>query len=99
MAFTYLEAYFKILAELRAATQFAVQALINEAVQLIGAVTTVVLMVTEQCLIDTLSVVAGVCGVVAFLLCDNHERQTRNEKQMKRKYQLVRLTLFQGLRD
>lgn len=67
--FTYLEAYLQVFAELRAATQFAVQALVDEAVQLVRAVTTVVLVVTEQRLIHTVSIVAGVRSVVAFLLC------------------------------
>lgn len=80
MTFTYFEAYFKVFAELGAATQFAVQALINKAVQLIGAITTVVLMVTEQRLIDTVSIIAGVRGVVAFLLCSMKERSEMRNK-------------------
>ena len=78
-ALTYLEAYFQVLAELRAAAQFAVQTLVNEAVQLIRAVTTVVLMVTEQRLIHTVPVVAGVSSVVAFLLCSMKEGNKRRE--------------------
>lgn len=65
----YLEAYFQVLAELRAAAQFAVQALVDEAVQLVGAVAAVVLAVAEQHLVDAIPVDAGVRGVVAFLLC------------------------------
>ena len=65
---TYFEAYFKVFTELRAATQFAVQALVNKAVQLVGAVATVVLMVTKKRLIDTVSIIAGICCVVAFFL-------------------------------
>lgn len=67
--FTYLETDFKVFTELGAATEFAVQALVNKAVQLIGAVATVVLMVTEQRLINAVSIVAGVCCVIAFLFC------------------------------
>lgn len=80
MVFTYLEAYFKIFTELGAATQFAVQALVNKAVQLVGAVATVVLVVTEQRLIDTVSIIAGVCGVIAFLLCSMKERNEMRNK-------------------
>lgn len=67
--FTYLETYFPVLTELRAATQFAVQALIDKAVKLIWAITAVILVVAEQCLIDTVSIIAGICGIIAFLLC------------------------------
>lgn len=72
--FTYLEAYLQILAELGAATQLAVQAFVNEAVQLIGAVTAVVLMVAEQRLIDTVSIIAGIGCVITFLFCSMKER-------------------------
>lgn len=64
----YLETYFKVFTELGAATEFAVQALVNKAVQLVWAVATVVLMVTEQCLVNAVSIVAGICRVIAFLL-------------------------------
>lgn len=67
--FTYLEAYFKVFTELGAAAQFAVQALVDETVQLVGAVPAVVLMVTEQGLVDAVSIIAGVRCVVAFFLC------------------------------
>lgn len=80
MVFTYLEAYFKVFTELGAAAQFAVQALVNKTVQLIGAVATVVLMVTEQCLIDTVSIIAGVRGVIAFLLCGRKESNGMRNK-------------------
>lgn len=80
MLFTYLEAYFKVFTELRAATQFAVQALVNKAVQLVGAIAAVVLMVTEQCLIYTVPIVAGIRGVVAFLLCSIKERNEMRNK-------------------
>ena len=69
--FTYLEAYFEVFTELRAAAQLAVQALVDEAVQLVGAVPAVVLMVAEQRLVDTVSIIAGVRGVIAFFLCEN----------------------------
>lgn len=68
LLFVYLEAYFQVLAELRAAAQFAVQAFVNEAVQLIRAVAAVVLVVAEQCLVHAVAVAAGVRGVVAFVL-------------------------------
>lgn len=64
--FVYLEANFQVLAELRAAAQFAVQAFVNEAVQLIRAVAAVVLAVAEQRLVDAVAVAAGVRAVVAF---------------------------------
>lgn len=69
LVFAYLEAYFEVFTELGAAAEFAVQALINKAVQLVGAVAAVVFMVAEQCLINTVSIVAGVRSLVAFLLC------------------------------
>lgn len=65
--FVYLEAYFEVLAELGASAHFAVQAFVNEAVQLIGAVAAVVLAVADQRLVNAVPVVAGVRGVVAFL--------------------------------
>lgn len=68
LLFVYLEAYFQVLAELRAAAQFAVQAFVNEAVQLIRAVAAVVLVVAEQRLVHAVAVAAGVRGVVAFVL-------------------------------
>lgn len=94
IAFGYLEAYSEVLAELGAATQFAVQALVNEAAQLVGAVAAVVLVVTEQCLIDAVSIVAGKRCVVAFLLCSTNKR---NGKQIMRKCQPVQLILVQSL--
>lgn len=94
IAFRYLEAYSEVLAELGAATQFAVQALINEAAQLVRAIAAVVLVVTEQCLIDAVSIVAGKRGVVAFLLCSVKKR---HGKQIMRKCQPVQLLLFQSL--
>lgn len=69
LAFAYLEANFKVFTELGAAAEFAVQALVDKAVQLVGAVAAVVFMVAEQRLINAVSTVAGVCGLVAFLLC------------------------------
>lgn len=69
MLFTYLKPYFQVFTELGAATQFAVQALVNEAVELIRAVATVVFMVAEQRLVHAVSIIADVRGVVALLLC------------------------------
>lgn len=83
--FTYLETYFKVFTELRAATEFAVQALVNKAVQLVGAVAAVVLMVTEQCLINTVSIVAGIRGVIAFLLCSMKERNEEEKRKKEKK--------------
>lgn len=94
IAFRYLEAYSEVLAELGAATQFAVQALVNEAAQLVRTVAAVVLVVTEQCLIDAVSIVAGKRGVVAFLLCS---MKKRNGKQIMRKCHPVQQVLFQSL--
>lgn len=99
--FTYLETYFKVFTELRAATEFAVQALVNKAVQLVGAVAAVVLMVTEQCLINTVSIVAGIRGVIAFLLCSMKERNEEKKKEKEKneamsKGHRVRLTLCQS---
>lgn len=75
MAFSYLEANFEVFTELGAATQFAVEALVNKAVELVRAVTAVVPMVAEQRLVDTVSIIAGVRGVVAFLLCAAKQRK------------------------
>lgn len=69
MLFTYLKPYFQVFTELGAATQFAVQALVNEAVELIRAVATVVFMVAEQRLVHAVSIIADVRGVIALLLC------------------------------
>lgn len=83
--FTYLEANLQVLTELRAAAQFAVQTLIDEAVELIRAITTVVLMVTEQHVVHTVSIVAGIRCVIAFLLWSIKERRKFNGEQIKRK--------------
>ena len=70
--FPYLEAYLEVFTELGgAATQLAVQTLVNEAMQLIRAVTTVVLVVTLQCLLDTVPVVTH----IAFVLCCNGKEE------------------------
>ena len=66
---TYLEAYVEVFTELGAATQLAVQTLVNKAVELIRAVTTVVLAVTQQCVINTVPVVTRIGCVITFLLC------------------------------
>ena len=80
--FPYLEAYLEVFtAELGgAATQLAVQTLVNRAAgELIGAVTTVVLAVTQQCLLDTVPVVTN----IAFVLCwsGNLEKGGEREEQ------------------
>lgn len=80
--FAYLEAYFKVFTELGAAAQFAVQALVNKAVQLVGAIAAVVFMVAEQCLINAVSIVADVSSLVAFLLC--FKRKVEREKSERR---------------
>lgn len=80
---SYLEAYLQVLTELGAATQFAVQTLINKAVKLIGAIAAVVFVVTEQRLVDTVSVFAGIRRVITFLLCS---MKTANHRESKRQY-------------
>lgn len=65
----YLEAYLEVLTELGAAAELAVQTLIDEAVELVSAVTAVIVPVTQQRLIDTVPVAASVHRVVTFLLC------------------------------
>ena len=68
--FPYLEAYLEVFTELGgAAAQLAVQTLVNKAVELIRAVTTVVLVVTQQCVLNTLPVVTHIGCVVTFVLC------------------------------
>lgn len=86
IVFPYLEAYFKVLTELGAATQFAIEALVNKTVQLIRAVATVVLMVTKQCIIEAVSIIAGILRVVAFLLCKKIER---NEESMSVRHEPI----------
>lgn len=68
LVFVYLEAYFQVLAELRATAQFAVEAFVNEAVELIRAVAAVVLEVAQQRLVHAVAVVAGVRRVIAVVL-------------------------------
>lgn len=65
----HLEANLHVLTELRAAAQFTVQTLVNEAVELVGAVAAVVLMVTQQRLVHTLPVPACVQRLVTSFLC------------------------------
>ena len=67
----YLEADLEVVTELGggAATQFAVQTLVNRAVELIRAVTPVVLAVTQRCLLNTVPVVTNIGCVNTFLLC------------------------------
>lgn len=63
-----LEADFHVLAELRAAAQFTVQTLVQEAVELVSAVAAVVFTVTQQRLGHALPVPARVRRIVTFLL-------------------------------
>ena len=67
----YLEADLQVLTELGAAAQLAVDALVDEAVELVGAVATVVVVVAQQRLVDAVPVAAHVGRVVALLLCFN----------------------------
>lgn len=61
------KSYFQVFTVLRAATQFAVQALVNKAVQLIRAIAAIVLTVAEQRLIETVSIITGESSIIAFL--------------------------------
>lgn len=61
------ETYAEVLAELRAAAQFAVKTLIDETVELVRSVSTVIFMVTQERLIHTVAIGAGESCVVAFL--------------------------------
>lgn len=54
----YLEANLEVITELRAATQLTVQTLVDEAVEFIRAVPTVVIVVAQQSLIQTLPIAA-----------------------------------------
>lgn len=54
----YLEANLEVITELRAATQLTVETLVDEAVEFIGAVSTVIIAVTQQSLIQTLPITA-----------------------------------------
>lgn len=66
---SYFKSYFQVFTVLRAATQFAVQALVNKAVQLIRAIAAIVLTVAEQRLIETVSIITGESSIIAFLFC------------------------------
>ena len=80
--FPYLEAYLEVFTERGgAAAQLAVQTLVNKAMELIRAVTTVVLAVTQRCLLNTVPVVTNIGCVVPFLLCfsGNGRRQGLDE--------------------
>lgn len=55
---TYLEANLEVIAELRAATQLTVEALIYEAVELIRAIAAVIIAVTQRSLVQTLPITA-----------------------------------------
>ena len=65
----YLVADLEVLALLGAAAQLLVEALVDEAVELVGAVGAVVVVVAKQRLRDALPVLAHEEGVVAFALC------------------------------
>lgn len=60
-----LVADLEVVAELRAAAQLAVEALVDEAVQLVGAVAAVVVAVTQQGLVQAVAVEAREGRVVA----------------------------------
>lgn len=61
----YFEANLEVITELRAAAQFAVETLVDEAVELIGAVATVIVSVAQLSLVQTLSVTAHEGRVIA----------------------------------
>lgn len=54
----YLETNLEVITELRAATHLTVETLVDEAVELIRAVTTVIVAVTQQRFIQTLAITA-----------------------------------------
>lgn len=54
----YLEANLEVITELRAATQLTAKTLVDKAVEFIRAVTTVIIAVTQQSLIQTLPIMA-----------------------------------------
>lgn len=60
-----LVADLEVVAELRASAQLAVEALVDEAVQLVGAVAAVVVAVAQQSLVQTVAVAAHEGRVVA----------------------------------
>lgn len=65
----YLETYIEVLTELGAATLLAVETLVDEAVEFVRAVTTVVITVTQQCLVKTLPVTTQVGRLITLPLC------------------------------
>lgn len=62
-----LVADLEIEALLGAAAQLLAQALVNEAVELVRAVLAVIVVVTQQGLVDAIAVLAKEEGIVAFL--------------------------------
>lgn len=62
---SYLEADLEVITELCAAAQLAVETLIDEAVEFIGAITTVVVAVAQQCLIQAFFIMAHESWVIA----------------------------------
>lgn len=71
---THLEAYLEVLTELGAATLLAVETLVDEAVEFVRAVTTVVVTVTQQRLVKTLPVTTHVGRVITLPLCRRCKR-------------------------
>ena len=65
----YLEADLEVVAELGAAAQLAVQALVDEAVEFVRAVAAVVVAVAQQGLVQAFPVAAHERGLVALPLC------------------------------
>lgn len=61
----YFEANLEVITELWAATQFAIETLVDEAVELVGAVATVVVPVTQQSLVQTFPVTTHESRIVA----------------------------------
>lgn len=61
----YFEANLEVITELRAATQFAVETLVDEAVELVGAVATVIVPVAQQSLVQTLPVTTHESRIIA----------------------------------
>lgn len=62
---SYLEADLEVVAELRAAAQLAVETLVDEAVELIRTVATVIVAVAQQRLVQAIAIVAHEGRLVA----------------------------------
>lgn len=76
----YLVPDLEVLTLLGAAAQLLVEALVDEAVEFVGAVGAVVVVVAQQSLRDALPVLAHEEGIVAFALC----RGVRGSRQRQR---------------